>query len=162
MPQVKVTHDSLTDEAAKEAPKREPVPAGDYIATIAAAPLGVTKGSPPLQKITVEFHVLYECKEPKDTTHEGRHVYQDYILEKDPRQPDMTQQRRRELRMLLDATGVAYTDEGFNSDHLVTKSVRITIKHRKGKQPDEDGNLPIFTNVVKVDTAETINTDELA
>ena len=117
MPQVKVTHDSLTDEGAKDAPKREPVPQGDYIASIAAAPLGLTKSAPPLQKISVEFHILYACTEPKDTTQEGRHVYQDYILEKDPRQPDMTQQRRRELRMLLDAHELHHGTAAFAQRH---------------------------------------------
>lgn len=162
MPQVKVTHDSLSSDNAKEAPRREPVPPGEYVAVIAAAPLGVTKGQPPLQKLSVEFHILYGCTEPKDTTHEGRHVYQDFILEKDPRMPDLSQQRRRELRMMLDATGVAFSDDGFNTDHLVTKVVRITIRHRRGKQPDADGNLPTFTNVVKVDTAETVDTSDFA
>jgi hypothetical protein len=162
MPQVKVTHDSLSSDNAREAPRREPIPPGDYVATIAAAPLGITKGSPPLQKISVEFHILYACTEPKDTTHEGRHLYQDYILEKDPRTPDLSQQRRRELRMMLDATGVSFTDEGFNTDHLVMKVVKISVKHRKGKQPDENGNLPTFTNVVKVDTAETVDTSDFA
>jgi len=162
MPQVKVTHDALTGEDAKQAPRREPVPPGDYVAVIANAPLGVTKGQPPLQKISIEYHILYACTEPKDTTHEGRHVYQDYILEKDPRTPDLTQQRRRELRMLLEATGISFSDDGFNTDHLVTKVVKISIKHRKGKQPDEDGNLPTFTNVVRVDTAETVDTSDFA
>lgn len=162
MPQVKVTHDSLSSNTAREAPRREPIPPGDYVAVIAAAPLGVTKGTPPLTKISVEFHILYACTEPKDTTHEGRHIYQDYILEKDPRTPDLSQQRRRELRMMLDATGVSFTDEGFNTDHLVTKVVKISVKHRRGKQPDEDGNLPVFTNVVKVDTAETVDTSDFA
>lgn len=162
MPQVKVTHDSLSSDNAKEAPRREPVPPGEYVAVIAAAPLGVTKGQPPLQKLSVEFHILYGCTEPKDTTHEGRHVYQDFILEKDPRMPDLSQQRRRELRMMLDATGVAFSDDGFNTDHLVTKVVKITIRHRRGKQADADGNLPTFTNVVKVDTAEAVDTSDFA
>lgn len=162
MPQVKVTHDALTTDAAKEAPRRDPVPPGEYIAVIAAAPLGTTKTSPPLQKISVEYHILYAAAEERDTTHEGRHVYQDYILERDDRARDLSQQRRRELRMLLDATGIAFDDAGFNTDHLVTKVVKITVKHRRGRNPDEDGNYPIFSNVVKVDTGETIETDDLA
>jgi hypothetical protein len=91
----------------------------------------------------------------------GRRVYQDFILEKDPNYPSLDSQRRYELRMLLDATNTPFTDSGFNSDHIVNKSVKITVRHRTGKTPDQNGNLPVFSNVVKVDTAEVINEDDL-
>jgi hypothetical protein len=160
MPQVKVNHDKLTDpSAAAKPPKRDPVAPGVYVAIVMAAPLGVTKGSPPLQKVMVEFQILHS---EKNEAHEaGRRVFQDYILEKDAAKSDMNAQRRWELRMLLDAAGVAYTDDGFNTDHLLTKTVKITVRHRNGTQKDEDGVLPVFTNVVKVDTTEEIKEEDL-
>jgi hypothetical protein len=161
MPEVKVNHDKLTDpEAATKPPKREPIKPGVYIAIIQAAPMGVTKGSPPLAKMSVEFQILHAA-EKGDTSEAGRRVFQDYILEKDPSKTDLNAQRRWELRMLLDATGVPYTDNGFNTDHLVTKTVKITVRHRNGTQVDEDGKLPVFTNVVKVDTADDIKDEDL-
>jgi hypothetical protein len=160
MPEVKVNHDPLTDPNAKnKPPKREPVAPGVYIATIMAAPLGVTKGAPPLTKMSVEFQILHS--EKNDQAEAGRRVFQDYILEKDPTKTDLNAQRRWELRMLLDAAAVPYTDGGFNSDHLLTKTVKITVRHRNGTQVDEDGKLPVFTNVVKVDLAEDVDPDSL-
>jgi hypothetical protein len=160
MPVVKTNHDKLTDpNAALKPPKRDPVAPGVYISLIMAAPMGVTKGAPPLNKMSVEFQILHTDK--NDPLEAGRRVFQDYILEKDPAKPDLTAQRRWELRMLLDACGVAYTDDGFNTDHLLTKTVKITVRHRNGTQVDEDGKLPVFTNVVKVDTTEEIKDEDL-
>lgn len=160
MPEVKVKHDKLTDpDAANKPPKRDPVAPGVYVAIIMAAPMGVTKGAPPLSKMSVEFQILHNDK--NDALEQGRRVFQDYILEKDPATADLNAQRRWELRMLLDAAGVAYTDDGFNTDHLLTKTVKITVRHRNGKQVDEEGKLPVFTNVVKVDTAEEISDEDL-
>lgn len=160
MPEVKINHDKLTDPgAATKPPKRDPVSPGVYVAIIMAAPLGVTKGAPPLNKMSVEFQILHN---DKNETHEaGRRVFQDYILEKDAAKSDLNAQRRWELRMLLDAAGAPYTDAGFNSDHLLTKTVKITVRHRNGTQRDEEGLLPVFTNVVKVDTAEEIKDEDL-
>lgn len=160
MPEIKTNHDKLTDpNALQKPPKRPPVAAGVYVAIIMAAPLGVTKGSPPLNKISVEFQILHS--EKNDETEAGRRVFQDYILEKDPSKADLNAQRRWELRMLLDAAAVAYTDDGFNTDHLLTKVVKITVRHRNGTQVDEDGKLPVFSNVVKVDTTEEIRDEDL-
>lgn len=164
MPEVKVTHKGLTSDEAKEAPKRTPVPAGNYHAIIMGAALKMTKGAPPLQKVSVEFQLLYGIEENgsgHDEGSQGRRVWQDYIVEDDDRYPDISETRRHELRQLLDATEIAFTDSGFNSDHLLNKSVVITIRHRKGDRADEDGNFPIFTNVVKVDTAEAVAADDL-
>lgn len=161
MPEVRVTHDAMTDEgAAAKPPRREPVPAGTYIALIVAAPLGITRGTPPLQKLAVEFQILHET-ETNDEAQAGRRVYQDFILEKDPSKPDLNLQRRWELRMLLDATAVSYTDAGFNSDHLVTRAVKITVFNRNGTKVDEDGHVPVFTNVKRIDSAEEVSPDDL-
>lgn len=163
MPEVKITHAGITSEDAKTAPKREPVPEGTYQAVIVSAPSGATNHKPPLAKVSVEFQLLYAVNEDgsQDDSHQGRRCYQDYILEPEPAKPDMNEIRRYELRMLLDAAEVEYTDEGFNTDHLVNKNVIITVKHRKGRQQDEDGNYPIYTNVVKVDSAVPVDADAL-
>jgi hypothetical protein len=165
VPEVKVTHRDLKSDDAKTAPKRTPVPPGIYHALIMSASLKMTKGSPPLQKLSVEFQLLFgvgeEGSTEHDETHQGRRVYQDYILEDDERWPDISAQRRYELRQLLDATEIAFTDTGFNSDHLINKNVVITVRHRKSDQQDEDGNYRVFTNVVKVDTAEAVDSADL-
>jgi len=162
MPEVRVTHDHITgEEAAAKPPKKEPVKPGTYVAVIMAAPTGVTKGPPVLNKLAVEFQILHADDETKSVLFAGRRVYQDYILEKDPSKPDLSTQRRWELRMLLDAANVAYTDQGFNTDHLVTKTVKITVRQRTGTQADEEGKFPVFSNVVKVDTAEKVDESEL-
>lgn len=160
MPEVKVTLDSLTDESAKVAPLREPVPPGVYQAVIMAAPLGVTKGPPVLQKISVEFQILFN-DEDKGDAQSGRRVYQDYLLEKIPGNPSFTQQRRYELVQLLEACGVPYTENSFNTDHLVNKVVKITVRHRKGKAEKQGDPIPVFANVAKVDTAEDVAEGDL-
>jgi hypothetical protein len=162
MPEVKVTHNKLTDpDAANKPPRRPPIVEGDYIAVIMAAPLGVTKGTPPLNKVSVEFQILHTADERKDTSESGRRVFQDYVLEPDAAKPDLSAQRRWELRMLLDSAKVPYTDDGFNTDHLVTKTVKITVIHKKGDKVDDDGKPLMFTNIKKVDTAEEISDEDL-
>jgi len=163
VPEVNVTHESLTGADATTAPKREPVPPGIYKAIIMSCPLGTTRGTPPLQKISAEFQLVHKVEENGkiETEVSGRRVYQDFILEKDPSYPSLDSQRRYELRMLLDATSTPFTDKGFNTDHVVNKAVVITVRHRTGRTPDENGNLPVFSNVVKIDTAEAVNEDDL-
>lgn len=163
MPEVNVTHESLSGSDATSAPKREPVPPGLYKALVMSCPLGTTRGTPPLQKISAEFQLLHQVMEDEkiDDSVSGRRVYQDFILEKDPSYPSLDSQRRYELRMLLDATGTPFTDKGFNTDHIVNKTVMITVRHRTGRTPDEHGNLPVFSNVVKIDTAEKVNEEDL-
>ena len=153
MPQVKITHQNITDDSAKEAPPREAIPPGIYHALIMAAVGGITTGTN-LVKLTIEYQLLFE-----DATHNdalaGRRVFQQYVLEPVP-DPNMAALHRHELRQLLDATGIPYTADGFNSDHLLTKTVKITVKQKTGKVADEAGKLPVFSNVVRVDTAETV------
>lgn len=165
MPEVKVTHQSITDDEAKKPPKRDPVPQGYYHATIVEAKQRSTNHKPPLAKISVEFQILFQTDEngeDKDGAHQGRRVYQDYILEPEDGKPDMNDIRRYELRQFLDATGIPYTDDGFNTDHLAGKTVLILVKHRTGKQADEDGNFPTFTNVRRVDSVGPVSADDLA
>jgi hypothetical protein len=165
MPEVKVTHDSLKDPTAKEPPPRDPVAPGNYVALITSAVQGVTKGTPILTKVTVQYQLMHMELEDGalDDTYQGRVVYQDYILEKDPKSnPEMNQRRRYELVQLLEATNTPYTDDGFNTDHLANKTVRVLIRHRPGKQIDPVTNMiPVFANVVKVDTTEAAAAGDL-
>jgi len=163
VPEVKITHPSITSDDAKTAPKREPVPAGTYHAVVVSAPAGATRHHPPLAKVSVEFQILFSVGDngAHDETHQGRRVYQDYILEPEESKPDMSEIRRYELRMLLDAAEVEYTDSGFNTDHLINKTLVITVRHRKGNKQNDDGTFPIFTNVVKVDTAKSVDEADL-
>jgi hypothetical protein len=153
MPEVAIKHPAMDSEDAKKAPKREPVDPGEYAAVIVNAPLGVTRGVPPLQKISVNFQLIHKINEDGsiEAKWAGRRVFQDYILEPDPSNSFLDEQRRYELRMLLDASGIVYTPTSFNNEHLDNKPVRIVVRHRTGKEKDEDGKLMVFSNVVKVD-----------
>ena len=162
MPQVAIKHASITDPDAKKAPKRLVVPPGDYAVIIMSATFGATKGKPPLAKVSVEFQVIHRFIEDEDNDLElkKRRIYQDFILEPSGEFPDIDAMRRHELVMLLDATETAYTDAGFNTDHLISKCVRITIKHRTSGEND-DGTPRVFTNTTKIDTLEEIDEEDL-
>lgn len=161
MPDVRVTHDSLSSDDAATPPKREVIPVGTYVALIQDVKPGSTQGTPPLAKITVEFNILHD--ENGDDKLQGRRVFQDFILEKESNRESLNQARRYELRQLLDATETPYTDEGFNTDHMLNRTVVITVRHRKGKprNAEEEKDPPIFTNVTKIDTAEEVTDDDI-
>lgn len=164
MPVVKVTHKALTSDDAKTAPKRTPVPPGVYHAVIMSAAHKLTRGSPPLQKVSVEFQILFGVEEDgsgHDETSTSRRVWQDYICEDDERYPEISETRQHELRQLLDSAGCPFTDTEFNSDHLLNKNVMVTVRHKKGSEADADGNYPIYSNVVKVDSVEKVSEGDL-
>lgn len=164
MPEVKVSHPTISGDDAKKRPRREPVPDGQYAAIIMGAPLGGTSTSPPLQKLSIEFQVLYAINEDKshDDTYKGRRVYQDYILEHDAANQEWSEKRRWQLRMLLDASEIPFTDSGFNSDHLVNKTVLITVYTKAGKERDADtGEIIQFTNIKRVDSLTQIADSEI-
>lgn len=164
MAKVKVTHPNLKGDEAKKPPRRDPVPPGWYHAQIMNISEGATKGNNPLAKITAEFQILFgvdENGEGQDTTSKGRRVYQDFILEADPSMQDISEQRRYELRMLLDACNVEFDEDGFDTDDLQEKVVVIKVTHRKGDKTDEDGNQMIFTNVRRIDSAEKIDDEDV-
>jgi hypothetical protein len=155
--QVKVTHQSITDPDAKKPPKRDPVPEGTYGAIIMKAVVGLTKSEPKLTKVAVEFQILYTVHDDGTTDEalKGRRVFQDFVCEPDESFPDLSSRRRYELVMLLDATGVTYTEDGFDNEHLVSKSALITVRHRDGTKIDEEtGKTPVFTNVTKIDSID--------
>lgn len=167
MPEVRVKHQGVNSEDAKKPPpRREPVEPGCYHALIMKVGMGTTRYEPVLEKITVEYQILFR-DEDHDETHAGRRVWQDYVVEPTPGDERMSQVRRYELRQLLDATDTPYTEDPetkqgvFNTDHLLNKTVKIWIRHRHGKTPDEHGKLPVFENVRKVDTAEEADDEDL-
>jgi hypothetical protein len=156
MPKVKVTHPNIAGEDATAPPVRTPIEPGTYEAAIVGVALGTTKGEHKLMKMSVSYQVLNKIAEDgkAEKVESGRRVFQDYILEADLNYPDLSDQRRFELRQLLDATGVPFDDDGFDTDHFITephKRVRITVKHREGTELDDAGRKRIFTNVTKVD-----------
>lgn len=160
---VRVTHQNFASDETKVAPKREPVPPGTYVAMIMAAPLGVTRGTPVLQKLSVEFQIMHSAENAADQAQQGRRVFQDYILEHDAANVDLSRQRAYELRMLLEGAGVPFDDEGFDPSQLVAKVVKITVRHRLGRPDPQNPTaaVPVFSNVTKVDTNETINEADL-
>jgi hypothetical protein len=160
--EVKVTHPDLGSDDAKVPPKREPIPPGEYHAIIMAANVGTTNYQPPLIKVSVEFQVLYPSNNPEETAVRGRRVFQDFILEHDPANEELSAQRRYELRMLLDATNTPVSKEGtFNTDHLAQKAVKIVVRHRRGKPRGPDEPTPIFANVSKIDSATEASEDDM-
>lgn len=163
MAKVTIKHDGINDPDAKIPPKRTPVPAGQYAAIIASVKSGATKKH--LAKITVEYQLLYGITEadPHSEIHKGRRVWQDYVLEPDDDYPDISQRRRFELRQLLDECDVTIDDDGsFDTDHLDQKPVVITVRHRPGSEKDPDtGEVPVFTNVVRVESSEQVAEDDL-
>ena len=167
MPEVRVKHKGVNSEDAKKPPpRREPVDPGCYHALIMQVAQSVTRGEPPLEKISVEYQILHR-DEDNDQTHAGRRVFQDYIIEPTPGDERVSKLRRYELRQLLDATDTPYSEDPetkqgvFNTDHLLNKTVKVWIHHRYGKQRDENGKLPVYDNVRKVDTAEEANDEDI-
>ena len=157
MPEVKVSHADITaDDATKAPPPKQVIPSGVYHAAIMQVVAGLTKTTPPLNKITVEYQILFRADD-KNTDMQGRRVFQDYVLEKMPTDERLSQTWRKELTELLIATGTPYTAAGFNTDHLLTKEVKIQIIQRAGRVMDpETKTFPIFNGVKKVDTATDI------
>jgi hypothetical protein len=168
MPEIETEFEgSLRGDDAKKIPRREPLPDGIYDAMVMNVAMGVTKQNPPKKKISVEFQVLCEAKS-KDEAGKGRRVWQDYIIQGSS-DPFDGQRDRALLVQFLDAAGIEYTDKSFNTDHLLSKIVRITVRNKKGTQPDNQGRPPtdpnwdgpIFTNVWHVDTAEEISSADI-
>lgn len=166
MPELTVKHKNLdSDEAAQPPPKREPVEQGDYHAVIGSVKPGVTNFEPALEKITIEYKILHDDK--NDTKRQGRSVWQDYITEPDPDE-HKAKRSAYEIRRLFEATGTPFTVDPetklstFNTDHLINKPVKITVRHRLGNKIDPStGQFPVFHNVVKVDTVEDVDDEDL-
>lgn len=155
MAKVSVSHPGFASDESKTAPKRVVVPPGRYAALLVKAEQGSTRHKEPLSKISCEFQILHQIDEDgkrADVKQAGRRVFQDYILEYDSSMPDMSEQRRYELRMLIDACEADFSEDGFELDDLQNKKVIITVKHREGSKMNDDGTPKIFTNVVAVDT----------
>lgn len=160
MARVEVKHGGMTNPEAKKIPPRTPIPSGVYNSLIVGVQNGLTKGTPSLQKITVEFQLLFRS-EDKDESFKNRRVFQDYVLEPGSNE-EVNQLRRAQLVQLLDATKTPYDDAGFDDEDLKNKPCKITIRSKKGNEVDPITNQPImFANVVLVDTAEEINQNDL-
>lgn len=169
MPEITVKH-NVKDA---QPPQREVLPSGTYHATITKVAPGVTNFKPELQLISIEYSVVKTAEgstvndEPADK-YAGRSVYQDYILE--PGQKAYTNQREAfRIQQLMAATKCPYkTLEGgqisFNTDHLLTKGVKITVTQRAGKKREGDdpkAPIPLFNNVDRVDSEVDVAPESL-
>jgi hypothetical protein len=160
MPEIVVKH-NVKDATP---PQREVLPSGTYHANIVKVTPGLTNFEPKLQTISIEYSIVKTAaasivnEEPEDKYH-GRSVYQDYIIERGNK--EFTNQREAfRIQQLMAATKCPYkTHEGgqisFNTDHLLTKGVKITVTQRAGKKREGDdpkAPIPLFNNVDRVDS----------
>jgi hypothetical protein len=163
MPEITVKH-NVKDATA---PEREVIPSGSYHALIIKITPGLTNFEPKLQTISIEYQVTKTAEgsivnDEKDDKYAGRSVYQDYILEPGTK-PFSNQREAFRMQQLMAATKCPYkTLEGgqisFNSDHLLTKGVKITVTQRAGKKktPDPKEPIQLFNNVDRVDSEHEV------
>lgn len=167
---VTVRHPGMSSKEAEVPPKREPVPEGKYATTIMAASVDMaTRFAPPIPKIRVEFQILHRILDDGqvDQTANGRRVFQDYLLAPANDYPDLDQQRRFELVQLLDACNIPRNSDGefeIETNDMLQRTVFVHIKNRNGKEKDRDpvtGRIPVFSNVTRVESAETVKEADL-
>lgn len=169
MPEITVK----TDVKNAAPPQREVLPSGVYFANIVKVTPGKTNFEPPLLKLTIEFQVTKTdpgsiVNEEKDDKYTGRAVFQDYVLEPSPNAFHTANEAFR-MQQLMAATKCPYKEnEGggitFNTDHLMGKAVKITVNQRAGKAnagDPPDTPLPLFNNVVRVDSTVVVDDDSL-
>jgi len=169
MAEVTVKHDVKNATA----PQREVLPSGVYHALIVKVTPGLTNFEPKLQTISIEYQITKTAKESivndeaADKYH-GRSVYQDYILEPGTRAYSNQREAFR-IQQLMAATGCPHrVIEGggiaFNTDHLLTKGVKIYVNQRAGKPragDDPKAPIPMFNNVDRVDSEVTVDDKDL-
>lgn len=168
MPEITVKH-NVKDA---EPPKREIIPSGCYHATIVNVVPGLTKFLPALRCITIEYSIVRTedgsavNDEPLDK-YAGRSVFQDYVLEKGTREFSNQQEAFR-FQQLMAATACPHKmlDGGqisFNTDHLLTKGVRIYVTSRAGKADPADPKkpIPMYNNVDRIDSEKEVDVEDL-
>lgn len=169
MAEVTVKH-NVKDAAP---PQREVLPSGTYHATIVKVTPGTTNFEPKLLTISIEYSVVKTAagstvNDEKDDKYAGRSVFQDYILERG--QKEYTNQREAfRMQQLMAATKCPHKSlEGgmisFNTDHLLTKGVKITVSQRAGKKREGDdprAPIPLFNNVDRVDSEVEVDEKSL-
>ena len=163
MPEVRVNLGNMKDPEAKKVPERAPVKSGVYDALVMECKLRPTNDTPPLDSLNVEFQLIHGIDQEtkaKDKTFAGRRVWQTFVLGAPPSSDQWTRDTRRaSLVQFLDAAKVVYDESGFNSDHFLNKTVRITVQQKtvsKRGEPDK-----IYTNVVFIDTADDVKEEDL-
>jgi hypothetical protein len=169
MPEITVKH-NVKDATP---PEREVLPSGSYHALIIKVTPGLTGFEPKLQTISIEYQIVKTAdgsivNDEKDDKYHGRSVYQDYILE--PGTKAFSNQREAfRIQQLMAATRCPYKtlDGGqitFNTDHLISKGVKITVTQRAGKKrPGDDPKapIPIFNNVDRVDSEQEVAAEDM-
>lgn len=138
----------LTSPEAGQAPVREVPPVGDYHAKIVDIKPGMTKQTPPKQKMVVEFILLMTMD--GDRASAGRRVFQDYILETEIRESGNDIHTYR-LRQLLSACKIPIVNNSFDAAPMVGAEVKIRVTHRFGTPMPPDYKVPVFANVQEVD-----------
>lgn len=170
MAKVTVRHPGMGSREAGTPPKRDPVPEGKYAALIMAASVDTAnRFVPPVQKIRVEFQLLHRILDDGkvDETGSGRRVFQDFLLAPANDYPDLDQLRRFELVQLLDACHIPRDADGafeIETNDMLQKTVFVHVKNRNGKEKDRDpdtGQLPVFSNVTRIESAEVVEAEEL-
>lgn len=169
MPEITVKH-NVKDATP---PERDVLPSGVYHALIIKVTPGLTAFEPKLQTIDVEYQITKTAEgsvvnDEKDDKYAGRSVYQGYILE--PGSKTYTNQREAfRIQQLMAATRCPHKSlEGgmisFNTDHLLTKGVKITVTQRAGKKrPGDDPKapIPVFNNVERIDSEQDVADKDL-
>lgn len=158
MAEITVTH-NVRDATA---PVREPVPSGDYHSVIVKVTQKMTK-TDNLPALAIEFQITETQKDSivngeAADKYAGRSIYQDYVLA--PGSNDFNNQRGAfRIQQLMAATSCPHKvlDGGmitFNTDHLLAKTVRISVTRSAGKVDPTDPKkpIPIFNNVDRVDS----------
>ncbi len=169
MPEVVIKH-NVKDATP---PIREPLPTGTYHAIILRVTNGLTNFQPTLATISIEFSVVKTAigsvlEGEKDDKYHGRAVYQDYIIEPGTK-AFSNQQEAFRIQQLVSATKIPHKvleggQVSFNTDHLISKGLRITLTQRSAKpRPTDDPKkpLPVFNNVDRVETEEIVADDAL-
>jgi len=127
-------------------PVRKAIEGGFYDSLIVACKQGIAKTTPAVMKISLEFQITQRSHD-QDATYKGRRVFQDYLIEPLPADPERTARETWRLKQVLDACSVPYkTEDGstiFNTDHIVGKAVKIEVKTYTPNPTEEDMKLPV-------------------
>lgn len=147
--QFKYSGRDLNSPEASNAPARDVLPAGTYVAKIVEVKGGLTKQNPPQPKMIVEFMILTDNDTPPSRAMSGKRVFQDYVLNSEVRNDGNDFQTYR-LRGLLSACSVRVVNNSFDASPMKGMDVMITVTHRFGN-PGADGKVSTFANVNEVD-----------
>jgi hypothetical protein len=164
---------------SSEPPRREPVPPGDYAVMLVSVKDGFKEGvTPPIATVTLEFQILHQILADAsiDDKLKGRRVWQQYVCAEDPNvDSGINALRGYELKQMIAATRTPHEILGqnsisFDSDDIMKNAptLKITVVNKTKTFDDGvemDGKKKTkertFSNVQRIDTAETPDADAL-